>query len=161
MSAHKKLFLKGELSADMSQIILQIPFFVEHVLGAFANKQLIISIEIFRRNRSNRQNRYLHGIVLPKIASWEKHNNGTHASFDTVKAYIYSRILGQQLVEKTVLGETVFVVEGKRMSQMNTVEFNEAVKKIQLHFAEKGLIIPDPREENLLNDFTWEDLVNT
>ena len=53
---------------------------------------------------------------------------------------------------RDVLDRQVITYEVKRVSAMTTKEFSEFVINIQQHWAERGLVIPDPEQKEFLND---------
>ena len=50
-----------------------------------------------------------------------------------------------------LFGYNVIEVKQKRTSDMSVEEFNEFYKKLQVTFAERDIIIPDPSQENFIN----------
>lgn len=145
--------LYGELSDDCSVIKLHHSNMLYRVIDNLKGIDLQVTIEKLHSKRSNAQNRYLFGVVIPVIKRWFKDTQGENFNSDDIRAYIYHKVLGSQVEFKTILGEEVFVIKEKRFSQMTTVEFSEAKDKVQLYFGELGLEIPDPKGENILNDF--------
>lgn len=122
------------------------------------DKPLEITISIHRRQRSLAQNRWLWGVCVPTVKGWLLDTQGEKYTSDEVYYYINS-ILGRKPVFKDVAGEEVIIMEGKRFSQMNTLEFSEAVDQIVLYFAERGLEIhlPDSKTNNLLSDYLKDE----
>lgn len=148
-----KVDLTGTLSEDCKSIILDFSGVMPRVLRNFKDKKLLLKLSIFRKKRSDAQNRYLHGVICIRVRSWHKHTQGEEISNDEAKAYIYSHVLGHELRMTNILGQYVFVMEGKHFSQMNTKEFNEAKEKVQAFFSPLGCDIPDPREECLITNY--------
>lgn len=153
MAIKDKFELTGVLSEDCTSIKLDFPKIMPRLLRKIVGKRLLVKFEILRKKRSDAQNRYLHGVICVKVMYWHKHTQGEEITMDECKAYIYSKVLGYQMKFKEVLGEEVIVMEGKRMSKMNTVEFNDAKEKIQVYFGPLGCPIPDPREENFITNY--------
>lgn len=145
--------VSGKLSEDKKSIILDFPKAMPRLLKKFSDKDLLIRIKIFRKKRTDAQNRYLHGVICTKVRHWYLESQGEKISNDEAKAYIYSHVLGYELQSKTILDQEVFIMQGKHFSQMNTVEFNEAKEKVQKFFAPLGCNIPDPREECLITNY--------
>lgn len=91
--------------------------------------------------RSNKQNRYYHGLVIPMIQAGIK-DLGTDLSKDEVHEFLKSKFNGIELVNKrtgqyeTVPGST---------TRLNKEEFNIYIEKIQRFAAEfLSIVIPDP-----------------
>ena len=96
------------------------------------------------KKRSNEQNAYLHGVVLVKIKQ-----------FFAEMGYDYSEVdIKDWLKSRGFFGYKTF---GKELipchtSGLSTLDFMAAIEKIQRYFAEKGLVIPDPNQEEFLDD---------
>ena len=123
------------------------------------DKPLEITIAIHRRQRSLAQNKWMWGVCVPTVMGWLKDTQGEKYAKDEIYYYINSKAVGRGTVIKEIAGEEVVVLEGKRFSQMTTIEFSEAVDKIVLYFAERGLEIPLPKDgtNNLLNDYLSDE----
>ena len=63
-----------------------------------------------------------------------------------------TELLRPRIMTRDVLDRQVITYEVKRVSAMTTKEFSEFVIKIQQHWAERGLVIPDPEQKEFLND---------
>lgn len=124
------------------------------ILDNWINRDLLCIISLFRKNRSGRQNRYLHGVVVPCAIAWALDTLGQRWSVEQAKTYIYTEVLGYSIQATiTETGKEIYWFEGKRFSQMNTVQFNDCVEAVQMYFARRGKNIPNPREENTLDAF--------
>ena len=119
----------------------------------FVGKELLIKISVLRRRRSDRQNRYIHEVIVPCVMAWFKEVEGISYTHDEVYTWLRVSLLGQKLKVVDIAGEEIMVMEGKRFSAMNTKEFTDAVDEIITKMDEKGCLIPLPRQENLLTDF--------
>ena len=128
-------------------------FHVRRHLPFYEDKELSITVEVHKNKRSNAQNRYLHGVIVPAVIRWVKETQGETTTIDEAKAFIYKSVLDHRIVFKTILNEEVMLLEGKHFSKMTTTEFNEAKEKVQKYFSERGLEIPDPVETNHINYF--------
>lgn len=117
------------------------------------SKQALISlpdgnytIEKKKTKRSNEQNRYLHGVMLPLILNYfrSRSEEAKDLDIEDVKKW-----LGKQ-------GFWGFKKFGKDLipkgtSEMTVLEFMGAKEQVQQFFAERGLIIPDPEQEDFLD----------
>jgi hypothetical protein len=151
MSADPTYHLIGTLGDDMS-LRFQYAEALRGVFGHMFGKDLDIQVTILRKNRSNRQNRYLHGVVVPTVQAWLKETEGE--SFDHDKVYTMLRMdLGDTLEITQIQGKDVITMTGKRFSKMDTKEFAEAIDKLVAIYAEKECYIQLPNEECFLTDF--------
>jgi len=142
------------LKEDKSRIFLEVTggdILLPTFKGLIGQTFLASIFKTYRR-RTDRQNRYVWGVIVPCVQSWMKETTGDIKTSDEIYYFLRS-IVGSKLEIVYIAGNTVPVLSGKRFSQMSTVEFSDAVEKIYSHFAEKGLAIPPPTGENLLSDF--------
>ena len=101
-------------------------------------------IEKRKKKRSTEQNAYLHGVVLVKIKN-----------FFAEMGYDYSEVdIKDWLKARGFFGYKHF---GKELipchtAELSTLDFMAAIEKIQRFFAEKGCVIPDPQQEEFLDD---------
>lgn len=118
-------------------------------LHDFIGKEVRITVER-KAKRSNQQNRFFHGVVLPIIKSHMVDHGWKEAkSSEWVKDYVKFHCLVKEVVnedtgecEKT-LGKT---------SELSTSEFKDMIADVQQFCAEKwDLYIPDPGEQMLLD----------
>ena len=143
--------LTGELSEDMS-IILTSATSLRRILYHFLGEKLLIKISIFRPKRSDKQNRYMWGVIVPCVRAWLFETQGIKYTKDQAYAWINQEVLGNKPVIVDIMGVEVITLEGKRFSQMSTKEFAEAVDTIIVYFDPKGCRIPLPKENNLITD---------
>jgi hypothetical protein len=119
----------------------------------FEGKPLLLTVQILRKKRSDRQNRYYYGVVIPTIQAFHLESTGEYIERDEVHAFNLTNVLGVVPEFKTVFGEEIMIFRQKKSSEMNTKEFAQFVDTLIAHWAEKGCIIPEPKNENLLTDF--------
>lgn len=133
-----------------------------HVTGArplldiFRNKlgkMYLAQLYPFVRRRTDRQNRYVWGVVVPTVQAWFRSTTGEKRTKDEVYYFLRS-LVGDRLVIQEIGGMEVPVLSGKTFSQMTTEEYSDAIELIYRHFAEKGLTIPPPVGECLYSDYT-------
>jgi hypothetical protein len=132
---------------------------LKRILSKFKDKHLEITISIFRRKRSLSQNRWIWGVCVPTVRGWLKDTQGVSYDKDEVYYYIQGKALRRKIIIKEIAGEEVPVLEGKRMSQMTTKEFAEAVEDIVAYYAERGLVIelPRPGTNNVITEFIKDE----
>ncbi len=97
------------------------------------------------------------GVLVPYVREFVKENTGSAPSKEAIYAFLRIKIVGQEVVIEEVDGFDIPVIVGKRFSHMNTVEFAEAVDKIIAYYADQGLEIPVPQDENLPENFMRYD----
>jgi len=150
----KELPIKVKLSENCNLLIIEDDLYLRPFLEKFLGKDLVAVLSVFYNKRSNKQNRYLFGVIIPCVIAWALETMGETWTKEKARVYIYTEVLGYEIDSmETSSGKVIFWFEGKRFSQMNTVEFNDAKTTCQFYFAQRGKIIPDPRGDNLLNDF--------
>lgn len=98
----------------------------------------------FRPRRTDPQNRYFHGVVLPIIGDAVR-ALGNDYSNDEVKEWLKGRFLKQQRVFVNAKGELETEDVVRKTSKLDTVEFNEFIEYC-CHFAAESLNthIPEP-----------------
>ena len=88
-----------------------------------------------KQDRSNKQNRYYHGVVLDYISD--------HTGYETHEVHEEMKRMFNPVPSKFSLGETV----GGSTAKMSTTEFNEYIERIVRWAAmELSVVIPDPNE---------------
>lgn len=108
------------------------------------DKPFYISISP-NHKRSNAQNRYLWSVVYKTIAEPESYTTkGERVTDDHV----------HELCKKAFLNKSdgismfgLFVEWTGSTTKLTTIEFQDYVLKITAHFAEHGIIIPEPNED--------------
>jgi len=150
--------VKGRLSDDSQSLIIENAYRVSRMFRHLKDTDLEIVFKKFFNKRSNRQNKWLWGICISMtLIPWYLENEGITYTKEALYAFLRTRVVGQDVVVETIDGVDVMVISGKRFSQMTTVEFSNAVEKIVLYYAERGLEIPLPKDDNLLTDFLTDD----
>ena len=133
----------------------QIVFFNREILElqiqSLEGKDISVKIQKFVKKRSDRQNRWYWGVAIPTIIKGIEEQNGELLEKDTAHALALSITDSIKLESKMLFGHNVLEVKQKRTSDMNVQEFNEFYKKLQNSFAERDIIIPDPNQDNFIN----------
>lgn len=131
--------LPEELSSKIKEIGLK-----------YAGKQFEITLTN-EHKRSNLQNRYLHGILIPMITEYirkSKKEAGDQdyykISEDKIKLWIKEEFLGYEEVN----GERRL----RHTSKLSTVEMMELKDQLQIYWIHRGLLLPDPNQEDFLED---------
>jgi hypothetical protein len=112
---------------------------------SFEGMDVDITIEKHRRKRSNPQNSYLHGAVLPIIRNRLIELGINEAQS---KEWVFDFVKANCLVTEIVNKETGEVLKSLgKSSALATWEFNEFIERIQQYCSDKlSLYIPNPGE---------------
>ena len=146
----------GKLSNDCRSLEIDYASSIARILYPIKDVQLEIRITKFQRKRSDAQNRYCWGVLIPTVQAWQKENTGTYDSKDAIYTFFRHTIIGDEIKLVRLFGTDQLVMEGKRFSQCTVEEFAERVDKIIAYFASLGCVIPAPvpKSNNYLTDFT-------
>lgn len=145
--------------AMTGEIKLDHPKVMRTALSRFVGKRLMITIKQYKYIRTDAQNRYIHGVVVPVVRRWFLETSGENLTKDEVYMWLRTSLLGHKPTITEVNGESLIKIGGKRFSQMTTEEFAEAIDAIVDRMAERGCQIPLPpdKKANTLNDFLPPD----
>ena len=149
----KEIYISGRLDEDLDKIHLDDASLLFRALRGFAGKDLEVCIKELTQLRTDKQNRYWWGVLIPCIVSFHKETQGEVITPQEVHSYILINIAGHKVETKEVFGQTIISIIGKTTSQMSKEEWSDLKTNVQEHFKEKGLDIPDPKNNNLLNDY--------
>lgn len=109
----------------------------EAAMRRFPDGLVGVRFEVIREKRSNAQNRFWHGVVIPLFAEHCGYE------FEEMKDALALELLPKEVVDMKT-GE-VKVVSG-HTSEQNTKQFKELIERAQRLGAEMGIDIPDPGE---------------
>ncbi len=114
----------------------------------FNGKGIDVVMELHTSKRSNAQNKYLWGVAWAMIADYifEK----TSKRFSTKEIHESYKQKGYFGFKPDPINPEDVMPQGS--SECSTLEFNEAKERIQREWAERGLIIPDPQQEDFLEE---------
>jgi hypothetical protein len=109
----------------------------EDAMRRFPDGHVRVRIDVARPSRSNQQNRFWHGVVIPLFAE--------HCGYelDDMKDVLALRLLPKEITDhetgevRTIPGHT---------SKLTRKEFNDLIERAQRLGAEMGIYIPDPGE---------------
>jgi len=124
---------------------------VKQAIGSFEGKQIVITIEKLKKSRSNNQNRYYWGVVIPIVQSGLKDATGEFRSADSIHYGILLPLFApSNEIINTETGQCLNEKIGS--SEMTTSQFMDFIVDVQQWSAEfLGVDIPNPNEEILLN----------
>ena len=125
-------FTLPALPADRARIAANLHAFV---MQALPGKQLRVTVDEFRKRRSDEQNRYLWGVCYAAlrdatgqdVADWHEYMLGEWSGWESYMLF------GKQRIRPM-----------RRSKKLSTVEFAEYVAFIQRRAAEHGIYIADP-----------------
>lgn len=136
---------------EQGQIIFSNREILELQIQSLEGKNVAVRIQKLVKKRSDRQNRWYWGVAIPTIIRGIEEQNGEVLDKSTAHALALNITDGIKLESKMLFGYNVIEVKQKRTSDMSVEEFNEFYKKLQITFAERDIIIPDPSQENFIN----------
>jgi len=117
------------------------------MLNALPGKKLKVTVEVYRKSRSNQQSRYLNGVAYKLLGE------ATGYERDDISEYLCLIYFGGK--DKKVPGDKIVQVplrttttneQGER-DVMNTVDFAAYVEFVQRFGSKHGVYIPNPDEE--------------
>jgi len=124
---------------------------VLNAIKYFNDKDVVITFSKPKKSRSNNQNRFYWGVVLPLVQNGLLEATGELRSCDNIHYKILLPLFAplNEIVNKDT-GESLN--ERLTSSEMTTTQFCEYIMEVQKWGAEfLGIDIPSPNEENLLN----------
>lgn len=109
---------------------------LDQALGQFAEGAVTVRVERHHAKRTDAQNRFWHGVVIPLFAEH------TGESFEEAK-----RTLALELIpEETRKLDGTIVTTAGHTSDLNVAQFNDLIKRAQELGARYDIYIPDPGE---------------
>lgn len=112
---------------------------LEHITSVNVGQKPIMTVEIkpFRKDRSNQQNRYYHGVVLKMISDY------TGYCADELHETFKSQLLPTKVVQIGSVRKEV----STSTTSLTTTQFEDYCEDIRRFAAETiGLVIPDPNQ---------------
>jgi len=135
------------------QIVIKNHDWVKNLLLKKEGKEIQVQIKDADTRRSAAQNRWYWGVAIKTIQEELIRLEGLDYSKEDIHHYILNNVLKTKFRTKTVMGVLVTYSETRSTSAMSTKEFNNFKFELQVHFDRKGIIIPDPKENNFINDY--------
>lgn len=118
-------------------------------LKAFSENEVIITIRKATKKRSNPQNSFYHGVVIPIMQNCLK-EAGYLMNNEKVHELLKLRFLKESILVNEETGE--FIERVKSTTELSTVQMMEYIQDIQKFAAEYfNTVIPDPSTVTTLN----------
>jgi hypothetical protein len=124
---------------------------IKQAIASFEGKEVIISIDKAKKNRSNNQNSYYWGVCIPLIQSGLKEATGEYFGIDNIHYDILLKMFAPSL---EVVNKSTGQILSRQISSsdMTTIQFMEYVMEVQKWASEfLNINIPDPNEEILIS----------
>lgn len=120
---------------------------IKEAIAAFEGKEIELTIQRKRKVRSNPQNAFYWGVVIPIVQDGLKDATGEVRDLNSIHYQILLPLLApQREIVNIETGEVI--TERLTSSEMTTTEFSEYVMEIQAWGAEfLGVNIPNPGEQ--------------
>lgn len=147
----------GELTDDCQYIKLTHHTMLRRLINGLRGEKLRVRFSKLRMKRSDAQNRYMWGVVVPTVRAFFKETQGIIYTPDEAYTWLRIGLLGQKPEIRDVAGTEVIVMTGKRFSDMNTKEFAEATETILERMAEMGCVVPEPKQHNFITEFLQDE----
>jgi hypothetical protein len=110
---------------------------IKKELLLFAGKRVTITIEKYKKIRSNEQNAYYHGVIIKIISDY------TGYSKEEVHELLKKEFIGKKTVK---IGDREVEI-GESTTKLTTTDFMGYISEIQQWCSETiGLYLPDPNE---------------
>lgn len=147
-----KIYLEAKIE-DGSIKPLHYEAYKRQLQAAFKDKNVLITVEALKNTRSDKQNRYYWGVVIPHVLKFHEDTQGEKLSQHEAHILCLTHAMEAKIQTKKIMGLEVMYYEEKSSSKMTTKEFAEFVDKLRTFWLGLGLDIPEPRGNNLLSDF--------
>lgn len=122
---------------------------ITEAIASFEGKDVVIKIEKAKKKRSNSQNAYMWGVVIPLMREALKESGHTMTN-ESVHELLKFRFLKESILVNEETGECVERI--KSTTELSTTQMMEYFMDIQKFALEYfGVNIPDPNEEIKLN----------
>ena len=118
--------------------------FSQNFLHKYVGKDVEIEVRLEAKTRSDKQNRWYWGVAIPTIINCIKEFEGIEYSKEEIHEFVLKNIIRPEVKVSVVMGQQLITYVAKTTSKMSTIEFNVFKESLQLYFAEKGIVIPDP-----------------
>ena len=114
------------------------------LLDNFIDKEITLTISEKKKPRSIAQNSWYWGVAIPAIIERLKEFDGEEYPKEAIHEFILNEIIKVDAKVHRILGRPVITYDNKTTSQMNVSEFGQFKNQLQMFFAERDILIPDP-----------------
>jgi hypothetical protein len=112
-------------------------------IRSMAGKRVVVTVKEYKKKRSNPQNRYYFGCVIPLVTKFFR-DAGNMVDGDDVHNYLKLRVGKLAQIFVTPDGEVIKSLGST--AKLSTIEFEVYMTNIRAWAAEYGLQIPEPNE---------------
>ena len=131
----KRIFPTGTPPEQIANAVLR-------MVSGLPNKPLAVTVELWKKPRTNQQNAYLWGVVYPAIMEGGGEALGGFTR-DDVHEWLLGECFGWEVLEGFGRKRMRPL---KRSSTLNKQEFRDYLTFIDTKCAEFGIVIPEPYE---------------
>lgn len=146
-----ELYLKGKFQEGDITILNKER--VRSLLLKHEGQECEIIIRPHKKKLSAGQMRWYRGIAVNIIIASLKEVDGKVWNSDDIHAYNIAKIMKPKIKTTEILGETIVETSRFSMADMTRAEFEWFKTELQSFWAQRGIDIPDPNEENYINDY--------
>jgi hypothetical protein len=114
------------------------------VIKSLEGKDIVIIIEKKRKKRSNPQNSFYHGVVIPLMKQGFYNSLGEHVGTDEIHTFLKNRFLFKEIVNEQ---NAEIIKMPQSTTELTTIQFEEYLDKIREFSTEfLGIQIPLPND---------------
>jgi hypothetical protein len=114
------------------------------VIKNLEGKDIVITIEKKKKKRSNPQNSYYFGLVIPLMKQGFYNSLGEHVGTDEIHTFLKNRFLFKEIVNEN---NAEIIKMPQSTTELSTIQFEEYLDKIREFSTEfLGIQIPLPNE---------------
>lgn len=127
------------------------PSIAKGKLSQYEGKLVNLNISKHTSKRSDKQNAWYYGVAIPCVINHIKETTGETYSKEDIHDWHLSKVVRPKIETKEMFNQTIVIYKTKRTSDMTTVEFTDFKEAIQMYWAERECIVPDPNQEEFIN----------
>jgi hypothetical protein len=101
---------------------------ISDVINSLEGKDIIITIEKKRKKRSNPQNAYYFGFVIPMMKQGFYNSLGEHVGTDEIHTFLKNRFLFKEIVNEN---NAEIIKMPQSTTELTTIQFEEYLDKIR------------------------------
>ena len=124
----------------------------KRIIPLFTGQDMVIRVSVHKKSRTDKQNRYYWGVIIPTIIHYLCDIDGAKHDPLIIHQYHLQRVLRIEVNTISVLGQPVIDMRKAESSKLSIDEFNVFIEKIMQHWSEKGLVIPESKGDDYLTD---------